>query len=118
MIDFSAAKSSDFPGYGIRSLAELQIPIMAYQKAVGAVYTNIAERDDIWGRMYNALTVRSDTFVVYGYLEAVRQNPRYTGPFDNSTVWYQTATGPGGAVTVLDPRFSKVRVVAERTLPR
>ena len=73
VIDFTNV--IQFPGYGIRSLAELQIPIMAYQTAAGLTYADLADRDSIWGQMYNALTVRSDTFVVYAYLEAVRQNP-------------------------------------------
>jgi hypothetical protein len=98
-----------FPGYGIRSLAELQIPMMLYRgvmemKAGVDFYSSrlpmFADRDALWGAVYNALTVRSDTFVVYAYLEAVRQNPKFPpAGFNNATVWHQTTTGPGGAVT-------------------
>jgi hypothetical protein len=167
VIDFTTAASNNYPGYGIRSLGELQIPIMEFQKAAGVSYTNIADRDALWGQMYNALTVRSDTFVVYAYLEAVRQNPKYGGPFNNSTDWYTmnrvpSNGAPGVGVTddpsdsrnallrvarrrwvaivdrsncnysrnllpymalgtpqyILDPRFSKPQVVAERDLPQ
>jgi hypothetical protein len=98
---------AEVPGYGIRSLHELLIPIWAYQLAKAttagttylAAFPTMADRDVMWGDLYNALTVRSDTFVVYAYLEAVRQNPKYAGPFDNKFVWY----GTGPAVVTDNP---------------
>jgi hypothetical protein len=83
--------NAKYPGYGIRSLGELEVPLsIPFPKA-----PSLDQRDALWSDVYNLCTVRSDTFNVYGYLEAVRQNPRYTGEFDNSKIWYQGA----GAVT-------------------
>jgi hypothetical protein len=93
---------STFPGYGIRSLAELEVPIsLAEDKIRGASATTLNDRDGDWAKMVNILTTRSDTFLVYGYIEAVRQNPRYVGSkpivhldgtqnvnFNNATDWY------------------------------
>jgi hypothetical protein len=94
MVDFS--NQLEFPGYGIHTLSELQIPIMVAQVNASIPLLTIDQRDQLWARLYNCLTVRSDTFVVYAYLEAVRQNPRYTGAFNNSSDWYVTADVPGG----------------------
>ncbi len=42
-----------------------------------------------WAKIFNTATVRSDTFIVYGYVEAVKKNPNYTGTFDPDDSWYQ-----------------------------
>jgi hypothetical protein len=123
LVDFSV--SANFPGYGIRSLAELQVPFSAYMplyvaklnakdggsRTVDSVFPTIADRDAIWGAMCNALTVRSDTFVVYAYLEAVRQNPRYVvdsahREFVNDVDWYTQNLGEGIGITD-DPNDTK-----------
>jgi hypothetical protein len=111
------------PGYGVRSLAELEIPIIAYQKANNIAYASINERDQLWASLYNSLTVRSDTFIAYAYLEAVRPNPRYTGPAaNNGTDWYTvnydngSATAPTIGITddASKSNFSLVRVGRRR----
>jgi hypothetical protein len=84
--DFSN-DTNNYPGYGIRSLGELN---WALTTKNAPTTTTLADRDVLWSAIYNTCTVRSDTFVVYGYLEAVRQNPRYTGAFDNALDWYRT----------------------------
>ncbi|MCL2639898.1 MAG: hypothetical protein FWD53_03540, partial [Phycisphaerales bacterium] len=77
---------------GIRSLAELIIPV---SDAVGENYDSLDARDKAWASIYNLCTVRSDSFVVYGYLEAIKVNPRYASTHNNSTDWYDTRTPNG-----------------------
>lgn len=78
------------PGMGIRSVSELIRPALV---ASGTTPTTLVELYNLsgWSKIYTASTVRSDTFVVYGYLEAIKTNNAYTGAFDNSTVWYGPA---------------------------
>ncbi|HEY4330764.1 MAG TPA: hypothetical protein VGN88_13570, partial [Phycisphaerae bacterium] len=93
LYDFSDSwgPAARYPGYGIRSMGELEIPLsFTFSDA-----PNLDQREALWSDAVNMCTVRSDTFVVYGYLEAVRQNPRFAGRFDNARVWYQM----GNAVT-------------------
>lgn len=52
-----------------------------------------APRGAMWQRLLASATVRSDTFVVYGYVEAVKQNRSYSA-FDNANDWYFGATAP------------------------
>jgi hypothetical protein len=80
--------SNKYPGRGIRSLAELLVPL----SDTSASATTIDVRDLAWGPICNLCTVRSDTFVVYGYIEAVRVNPQYSGTHDNGASWYGPAT--------------------------
>jgi hypothetical protein len=75
-----------YPGYGIRSLAELQFALTA-DTATSA--QSILNRDAVWASIYNLCTVRSDTFIVYGYVEAVRQNPNHVGTL-TAADWYVT----------------------------
>ncbi len=82
----SVGPSAKYPGYGIRSLGELEIPL----SFPFATAPNLDQREALWSDVFNLCTVRSDKFVLYGCLEAVKQNPRYRGPFDNFMDWYQT----------------------------
>jgi hypothetical protein len=92
-IDFSdhLLPTSKYPGYGIHSLGELEIPLSADATSSGAALLDT--RDAAWASIYNLCTVHSDTFAVYGYIEAVRQHPRYASAtgmaaFDNAKDWY------------------------------
>ncbi len=107
-VDFTS--QTNYPGYGIRSMAELQIPILVFQEYAIAKtgptlsYPTLFDRDQLWAQMFNSLTVRSDTFVAYAYLEGVRLNPRYAGPaIDNSIIWYQNVPSGGGPTITDDP---------------
>ncbi len=72
--DFSNAAL--FPGYGIRSLAELEVPLSSDPTFTGGIgHHSRTVRDTLWADVYNQCTVRSDTFVLYGYIEAVKANP-------------------------------------------
>lgn len=105
--------------------------------------TDLKTRDQDWSAMLNLCTVRSDTFVVYGFMEAVRANPAYTS-FDNASHWYGAVTDdphdPNLATIPLlriaqrrwvaiidrsfsnydrsDPKFTLPRVVAIKDLPQ
>ncbi|MGN6369337.1 MAG: hypothetical protein ACTHN5_13845 [Phycisphaerae bacterium] len=80
----AAYAPGSYPGSGFRSLAELIIPI-----SDAGTPATLPDRDALWAKVFNLCTVRSDTFAVYGYLEAVRQNPN-AASFDNSSDWYST----------------------------
>jgi hypothetical protein len=81
-----------YPGHGIRSLGELLVPLSTVQPASLVspdqyLSGTLDYRDEAWGNIYNLCTVRSDTFAVYGYMEAVKQNPADT-TFNNGSDWY------------------------------
>lgn len=134
-LDFSNA--SFYPGKGFRSMAELLVVLGNFNA------TTLAERDKDWATMLNLCTVRSDTFIVYGYMEAVRVNPAYNGAggHNNGTDWYAAvsddphdATKPNLRIAQRrwvaiidrsfsnydrsDPKFTLPRVVAIKDLPQ
>jgi hypothetical protein len=84
-VDYS--DQSVYPGYGFRSLAELLVVLQGPSAA-----DDLQKRDAQWASVLNLCTVRSDTFIVYGYMEAVRANPAYTGTFNNASDWYGNVT--------------------------
>jgi hypothetical protein len=134
-VDYS--DTTKYPGIGIRSMAEV-LNIVGSTTA-----TDLKTRDQDWSAMLNLCTVRSDTFVVYGFMEAVRANPAYTS-FDNASHWYGAVTDdphdPNLATIPLlriaqrrwvaiidrsfsnydrsDPKFTLPRVVAIKDLPQ
>ena len=67
--DFSDS-TAKFPGYGIHSLAELNVVLSSSQALALAAGTyptpfnisNLDQRDALWADVYNYCTVRSDTF--------------------------------------------------------
>jgi hypothetical protein len=108
-----------FPGYGIRSLGELNVPLTMDTVPVtpdpNRAYT-LDERDGGWASLYNMCTVRSDTFIVYGYLEAVKANPNYVSganTHNNGTDWYGPAVDDArGNTTAQNIRVARRRWVA------
>jgi hypothetical protein len=101
-----------YPGVGIRTLGELTVPLAT----VGAASIDV--RDAAWGKIYNLCSVNSDTFVVYGFMEAVKRNPNYTGPFLNKAEWYTADTDAAftATSTIDDPHNASpiVRVARRR----
>ncbi len=99
------AGQPSYPGTGFRSTADLLlafIPTVESQSgspAVGlfptrlpTIPTTIQQRDAAWADVENFITVRSDTFAVYGYVEGLRLNPNYTGTYA-ATDWYNANQG-------------------------
>jgi hypothetical protein len=108
-VDFSSP--AKYPGVGIRSLAELAVPL-----ANSSVPT-IDLRDLAWGSICNYCTVRSDTFVVYGYIEALKVNPNYTSNHDNGASWYGAVTDSAISTASNDTtNIPNLRVGRERWL--
>ncbi|MCL2645999.1 MAG: hypothetical protein FWD61_03215 [Phycisphaerales bacterium] len=112
--DYSASTYGNVRG--IHSLGELFIPILDAMNTGGAAtFSTLDDRDKVWASIYNLCTVRSDTFVVYGYLEAIKANPRYTGTHNNSNNWYNTTTGTTddpNNITCANLRLARLRWVA------
>ncbi len=112
---------STVPGYNIKSLGDLlyawlQEPL--YETDIGATPTSFLQRDALWAACANNFCVHSDTFAVYGLIQAIRLNPNYVsnnGTF-NITDWYNAnqysygngASGPNGtsAPGMLSPQSS------------
>ena len=124
------APYSSFPGKGIRSMAELLIPMTKQDgrmnvsgatlvppsisltlpslslttvmgtNVTGATLTN---SNTTWAKLFSAFTTRSDTFVVYSYMEAIKVHPN-TGKtlsqtHDNGLSWYDRVTAGTVAAT-------------------
>jgi hypothetical protein len=64
--------------------------------------------------MLTLCTVRSDTFIVYGYMEAVRVNPAYPASpgHNNGTDWYAGVTDDPHDATKPNLRIAQRRWVA------
>ncbi|MHB1767850.1 MAG: hypothetical protein ACYCUV_08355 [Phycisphaerae bacterium] len=83
---------SGFVGTGFQSIADLLVAFIptiesgTFPSVSPTTPTTIQQRDAAWADVENFLTVRSDTFAVYGLVQALRLNPAYT-------------TGGGGAYT-------------------
>ena len=91
-----------YPGTGFRSTADLllafastveQGPPAAFPTAAPTLVTTIQQRDAAWADVENFITVRSDTFAVYGYVEGLRLNPNYTSTAYTPTDWYNANQG-------------------------
>jgi hypothetical protein len=93
--DFSVVAT--YPGKGFRTMGELLYVLqltasnLANPPSLDGQYgPGNATAGGYFNNVMNYCTVRSDTFVVYGYIEAVQKNPGY-GAFNNGTDWYETA---------------------------
>ena len=92
-----------YPGNGFRSVSELLVPLASAALGAPSKFTSFDQRDQVWAQLCNMMTVRSDTYVVYGLLQAVQQSdPTH----DNKNDWYDNggATGAGAKQKVLAQR--------------
>ena len=130
---------STLPGTGIRSMAELLIPLngaegriavsagnltlanlggnsqsvtnLTGNSTTGTMTGNAGTSIGSWAKLFTACTVRSDAFVVCGYMEAIRAHPK--GTHDNAGNWYTGTTSDDPlAAGVNNLRVSKRRWVA------
>ena len=126
--DFSS--TYDFPGRGIKSLPELLVPMaisdgtLLYNKAAhtmtaasGKTLTDVGGTYSTWAKLYGCCTVRSDTFMAYGYIEAVQINRQYLNsalPHNNGSDWYGKVTDDRNTTSTTIPniRLAKRRFVA------
>lgn len=122
------------PGLGIRSIGELYFVLAPGPSGVATLY----ERDLPWARVTGRCTVRSDAFVVYVLLDALRPQ---TASHNNASDWLGAAaddpsdtTSPNRLLARRrlmllidrsyasaprgDPAFVLPRVVGTRNLPR
>ncbi len=84
------------PQLAIQNMGQL-LTAFIYGSTPKQVPLTLDMRDQEWAAIYNFATVRSDTFVVYGYIEALEQNPY--APHDNRYDWYPTTSASNPNVT-------------------
>ena len=92
------------PGSGICSTGQLLYALNDGSTAA----TTMDNRDWTWATIYNMATVRGDTFVVYGLIQALHLNGNYNGTLPttaNTTDWY-TANQAGTSGSVAVPLIS------------
>jgi len=94
-----------YPGTGFRTRADLLTAMLPIIDTAGSLYagslvpTTLQQRDAAWADVANFLTVRSDTFAVYGLVQALRLNPLYNTAVAagtavyNPTDWYNANQG-------------------------
>ena len=77
---------------GFHSLGDLLLALIPSENL--SSITTLQQRDAPWADVENFLTVRSDTFAVYGYIQALRLNPQWTGIANyQPTDWYNANRG-------------------------
>ncbi len=117
------SNTTNYPGLGIRSLSELLIPLGSADGTVtlsgsrtvpasGKSILSVTAPDQTWVKAYGACTVRSDTFIVYGYLEAIKANPNLATTHNNGSQWYGTTTDDPRNITFDNIRLAKRRFVS------
>ena len=86
---------------GFRSNADLLVALLPtiesgkFPTGQMATPTTLQQRDAAWADVENFITVRSDTFAVYGLVQALRLNPAYVtaGGTYTPTDWYNANQG-------------------------
>ena len=88
---------------GFRSNADLLVALLPtiesgkFPTGQVATPTTLQQRDAAWADVENFITVRSDTFAVYGLVQALRLNPAYVAGggtvADLATDWYNANQG-------------------------
>ncbi|MGC8540173.1 MAG: hypothetical protein ACP5QA_06030, partial [Phycisphaerae bacterium] len=112
-------KYNIYPGVGFRSMGDLLVAFLPTIEGGGGLplplgqtqIATIQQRDALWADVENFLTVRSDTFAVYGLVQALRLNPAYSAAVAagnatyNPTDWYNASQGYViGTGTVYNPK--------------
>jgi hypothetical protein len=87
-----AVNFAAIPGSGISSKAELLDALQGIGASSSPPAT-LQQRDEAWADVYNMCTVRSDTFAVYGLIQALRLNGPYPAGSYNATDWYDANQG-------------------------
>ena len=94
-----------FGGVGFQSPADLLVAFIPtiesgkFPTALITTPTTLQQRDAAWADVENFISVRSDTFAVYGLVQALRLNPAYSAAVAagnasyNPTDWYNASQG-------------------------
>jgi hypothetical protein len=86
---FTGFPVATYPGYGLHSLGDLVLASIPAETTIVGTPTTLQQRDSVWSDVANFCTVRSDTFAVYGYIQALQLNPNYNnGAVTSATDWY------------------------------
>ncbi len=113
--NFAAGKL--YPGVGITTMGQLLYAFTQGLPRAKNPPATLDARDADWAAIYNYSTVRSDTFVVYGYVEALRAN---TGPGapanDNKYAWYtgSVTDDPNGGASSGGGQAQNIRLARQR----
>ncbi len=86
------SNSTNYPGYGLRSLGDMLVAFLPSEMISGIPPTTMQQCDAAWADVANFCTVRSDTFAVYGLIQALKLNGNYTGTY-LPTDWYNANQG-------------------------
>ena len=107
-----------YPGYGFRSLGDMLVALIPNLESSGNTVTTLQQRDAAWADVANFLTVRSDTFAVYGLVQALKLNGGYTGAY-SPTDWYNAnqgkaiGAGPTEYTISTDPNNANAEFILE-----
>ena len=85
------SNSTNYPGYGLRSLGDMLVAFLP-SEMISGMPTTMQQCDAAWADVANFCTVRSDTFAVYGLIQALKLNGNYTGTY-LPTDWYNANQG-------------------------
>ena len=113
--DRMAAPFLNTPGSGICSMGQLLYALNDGSTSA----TTLDNRDWNWATIYNMATVRSDTFVVYGLIQALHLNGNYSGTLPttaNTTDWYtanQAGLPSGTPLISTDPDNTAAEYILE-----
>jgi hypothetical protein len=86
--------AAGYVGTGFRTRADLLTAMLPVIDTAGGLYTGsvvpttIQQRDAAWADVANFITVRSDTFAVYGLVQALRLNPAYSAAYAAGSATY------------------------------
>ena len=84
---------STYQGYGLRSLGDMLVAFLPTEISSGNPPTTMRQCDAAWADVANFCTVRSDTFAVYGLIQALKLNGNYPKAYYHQTDWYNANQG-------------------------
>ncbi len=96
---FANLAGTSNPGSGICSMGQLLyvLNFSGNPATYNTSATTMDSRDWNWATIYNMATVRSDSFVVYGLIQALHLNGNYVAPSGDTTInttdWYTANQG-------------------------
>ncbi len=82
-----------YPGYNIKSAGDLLLAWLPELETISPNPTSFLQRDELWADCANNFCVHSDSFAVYGLVQAIRLNPNYVsnGGLPGAADWYRAS---------------------------